>query len=181
MLAITNDDDYFRDMELEFYDPSMELRFKCLYIGNIPVSDNIRNTLFQALQRFTADFGPIVRFRVPGPWHSRCKKCNASVEGGEPTRLHAYVYFKSTKAPHAIVARAREIAVEVPINGFPLSFAVDGPTSELFNEGEPVNPQVIARDIIVVPDHRQYVQVSLEEAKRILYKCPRCWNQLKFD
>ena len=54
MLAITNDDLYFRDMELELYDASTEPRFKCLYIGKIPICDNIRNTLFQALQRVWA-------------------------------------------------------------------------------------------------------------------------------
>ena len=179
--AYDDDEDDFRGMQLVLYDADIEARFECLYIGNIPICRDIRRILFEALQRFTGEFGPIVRFRMPGPTSNRrCRECHARQDDAQPS-LHAYVYFRSTRAPHAIVARAHQIAADVPIHGFPLSFAVDRPTSEFTNPGQPVDPQVIARDILVVPEHRQCMQVSFEEARQTFYDCPRCWRRTRLD
>ena len=94
--STSNDDNDLQAMQLALYNPIVEPRFECLYIGNIPIRTNIRLVIFQALQRFTDEFGPIVRFRVPGPWHGPARRRNAP-PGNVTTSLHSYVYFLEKK------------------------------------------------------------------------------------
>ena len=180
---MADEENPFRDMQIALC-TSGEPLFECLYIGNIPARKDIRRTLFLALKPSTEVFGPIVRFKMPGPWHARrrhCAGCRGKMNDGNQSCLHAYVYFLRTDAPYAICKRAIEIAEKIPLFGFELDFAVDRPTSELYNDGEPIDVRVVANDLLVVPDHRQFVQTPLDEAATIFYDCPRCWVRVRFD
>ena len=104
------------------YNPDVEPRFKCLRIINIPARREIRVLIFRALQPFTREFGPIVRFKVPGPYQNT-RQSKAPSNNGEALVVTAYVYFRSTAAPRAKLT-GRSIAQLALFNSMIIIFNV---------------------------------------------------------
>jgi len=155
------------------YNPDVEPRFKCLRISNIPARRDIRVLIYRALQVFTPAFGPIVRFKMPGPFQTRARRFKPTPSSGALT-VTAYVYFRSTAAPRFICSQHREVF----IHGRQLALEVDKPTGEHFNPGDEVNERALSFDVMALPQQQQHILISLDDAERTFYECPDCLSRI---
>jgi len=156
------------------YNSDVEPRFRCLRVTNIPARREIRVFIFRALQPFTREFGPIVRFKMPGPYQTN-RWSNAPPSNDEPIVLTAYVYFRSTAAPRFICSQHQSVT----IHGFPLGLEVDLATRNLYNQGEEVSEHDVMFDFMAVPEQRQHILIPLDAAERSYYECPDCLSRLR--